>query len=170
MSEPASSATASAPVRPPDFLLPQAIPRPRSGEPEIYLSWGGTVYGPAGTKQVLAGVRTAWFEPDALFWFEGQAGWRPVAEFPALFDQAPTDDPASPLVETTPPDAPTRTAPAPAPADRAARRRRRDGKHRPAKSPRRRGRTSRALRLIILVFILLAAVATVGIIFLLMQL
>lgn len=72
--------------RPPDFLLPKAEgpTRRRLGEPDIYLSWGGQVYGPAAVDDVIAGVRTSWFEDDALFWFEGQTDWLPVGTFPDL--------------------------------------------------------------------------------------
>lgn len=72
--------------RPPDFLLPKADgpTRRRLGEPDIYLSWSGQVYGPAAVDDVITGIRTSWFEDDALFWFEGQTSWRPVAEFPDL--------------------------------------------------------------------------------------
>ncbi len=73
--------------RPPDFLLPKVenpAARRRSSEPDIYLSWGGEVYGPAAAADVIAGVRAAWFEDGALYWLEGQSEWRPVSEFPAI--------------------------------------------------------------------------------------
>lgn len=72
--------------RPPDFLLPKAdsATRRRHGEPGIYLSWGGEVYGPAAVEDVISGIRTSWFADDALFWFEGQTEWRPVGEFPDI--------------------------------------------------------------------------------------
>lgn len=48
----------------------------------MYLSWDGRVYGPASRREVLAGLRASSFEEGALFWFEGQAEWKPLAEFP----------------------------------------------------------------------------------------
>lgn len=87
--EPNSSKPASA-TRPPDFVLPKfenAGARRRSGEPEIYLSWGGEIYGPTAADDVVAGVRTSYFEEGALYWFEGQSEWLPVSGFPEI---APT--------------------------------------------------------------------------------
>ena len=60
--------------------------RPLSGagstKGTIYLSWGGKVYGPSSRDEVMAGIRTAWFEHDALYWHEGLDQWKPVGEFP----------------------------------------------------------------------------------------
>ena len=87
--QPASSKPAVT-FRPPDSVLPKlenAGTRRRLGEPDIYLSWGGEVYGPATVDDVVAGVRASWFEPDALYWFEGQSEWLPVSGFPEI---APT--------------------------------------------------------------------------------
>jgi hypothetical protein len=72
---------------PPDDFLParaQKNSRTAGGETEIFLTWGGAVYGPARADEITAGVRTSWFEEDTLFWFEGQTEWRPVEEFPGL--------------------------------------------------------------------------------------
>lgn len=70
--------------RPPDAQLPDSAgaKRLRPGERAVYLSWGGQVFGPANPREVLAGLRASSFEKGALFWFEGQPEWRPVAEFP----------------------------------------------------------------------------------------
>lgn len=70
--------------RPPDAQLPDSASakRLRPGEAAVYLSWGGQVFGPASPREVLAGLRASSFEKGALFWFEGQPEWRPVAEFP----------------------------------------------------------------------------------------
>ena len=65
--------------------------RPLSGagstKGAIYLSWGGKVYGPSSRDEVMAGIRTAWFEHDALYWHEGLDQWRPVDEFPVSFEE-----------------------------------------------------------------------------------
>lgn len=87
--QPTSSKPESA-SRPPDFVLPKlesAGARRRPGEPEIYLSWGGEIYGPAAADDVLAGVRASYYEEGALYWFEGQSEWLPVSGFPEI---APT--------------------------------------------------------------------------------
>ena len=96
-------------IRPPDFFLPnveKSAARKREGEPDIYLSWGGQIYGPAGSEDVIAGVRSSWFEPDTLYWFEGQADWRPVGEFPGLSG----DLLKKPQADTADAEAPSETA------------------------------------------------------------
>lgn len=83
---PSPGSTRSA-IRPPDFLLPASEKggaARRGAGPDVYVSWGGQVYGPATLDDVLSGVRTAYFEQDALFWFEGREQWRPVGELPDL--------------------------------------------------------------------------------------
>lgn len=71
---------------------PKDLPgdRPLSGagptKGTIYLSWGGKVYGPSTRDEVMAGIRTAWFEHDALYWHEGLDQWKPVGEFPVSFE------------------------------------------------------------------------------------
>ncbi|MEX1044589.1 MAG: DUF4339 domain-containing protein [Chthoniobacterales bacterium] len=172
MNREAPSATAATPVRPPDFLLPKGAPgsaRTAVGTPEIYLSWGGSIYGPAGAEEVVAGVRTSCFEPDTLFWFEGEANWMPVEDFPGLVDGG-HHTLAARRVGSAPEDAPPLPSAGEAPAPRASRgQRRRSGRNRQKNSPRRHGRSSGRGRLIVFLFILLAAVVTVGLIFLLMQ-
>jgi len=75
------------PVRPPDFLLPKSAGKLAEGrQAKVYLSWGGEIYGPASTEEVLAGIRASWFEASALYWHEGLAEWTPLASFP---DSAP---------------------------------------------------------------------------------
>ena len=91
MPSPPEPKSAHSALRPPDFLLPKAdkiAGRKREGEPDVYVSWGGQVYGPSSVEDVISGVRTSYFEEDALFWFEGREQWRPVAELPALIDES----------------------------------------------------------------------------------
>lgn len=149
--------------RPADFLLnndEKSAARRRAGEPDIYLSWGGQVYGPAGAEEVLAGLRASWFETDATFWFEGQGEWLPVADFPAGGIPARTHEEVSEPLPAAPPDEP--------PASRTtARPRRRSKGHKP-KAARRPRIGARGL-LIVFAFVLLAVSLTVGILLLLMQ-
>jgi hypothetical protein len=96
MPSPPARKTPRSGLRPPDFLLPQAdkpAARTRNGEPNVYVSWGEQVYGPAAVDDVLNGVRTSYFEEDALFWFEGREDWRPLAELSALFGDGSADLP-----------------------------------------------------------------------------
>jgi hypothetical protein len=96
MPSPPARKTPPSGLRPPDFLLPQAdkpAARTRNGEPNVYVSWGEQVYGPAAVDDVLSGVRTSYFEEDALFWFEGREDWRPIAELSALFGDSSADLP-----------------------------------------------------------------------------
>lgn len=82
-------ANASARFRPPQSFLPahgKRSPRDAGGDREIFLTWGGAVYGPARAEEVTSGVRTSWFEKGTLFWCEGQTEWRPVEEFPGLHE------------------------------------------------------------------------------------
>lgn len=81
-------------IRPPDFLLPALERNHRRGGPDVYVTWGGQIYGPASVDDVINGVRTAYFEADAMFWFEGRDEWRPVGELPVIF-AAGDDVPAS---------------------------------------------------------------------------
>lgn len=76
------------PVRPPDFVLPRADGpvRHRPGQLQIYLTWGGEIYGPATADDVQAGLRSSSFEEGALFWFEGQNEWAPVSAFPRVME------------------------------------------------------------------------------------
>jgi hypothetical protein len=149
-------------LRPPDFLLPSAesaAVRGRTGAPDIYVSWGGQVYGPTGAEEIIAGVRAASFETDAVYWHQGLPEWRPVAAFPEEFARGETSAPAAAASETPP--ATDRATKAPN-TDR-----RRHRKPRTAKKTKnqRFGSTGRA---VILGFILLAVLLTVGILLLLM--
>ena len=77
-------------LRPPDFLLPKAEGNParvRPGNPKIYLSWGDEVYGPATVDEVMAGLRSSFYEPATVFWLEGRESWSPLAEFAVLADE-----------------------------------------------------------------------------------
>lgn len=51
----------------------------------------------------MAGVRSSFFEPGAVFWFEGRSEWRPVEEFPALLDSAAEQAVEPPLSTSAPP-------------------------------------------------------------------
>jgi hypothetical protein len=154
-----SSTSTGQRFRPPDFLLPNAensAARRRNGEPDIFVSWGGEVYGPTGPDDILAGLKAAWFEPDAAFWFEGQSAWLPVKDFAEIYQLAkPPTPPASDSVsETKLPQL------ADQPRSSSRRKRRRGARHSTdAKSPRRLW--------IVIGFIALAGIATVGILWLL---
>lgn len=154
--------------RPPDFLLPQsenAAMRRRFGEPEIFLSWNGEVYGPATAAEVVAGVRSSSFETGALYWFEGQKEWRPVAEFPGiaptLSAKRPTQTPAEDAADAPPP-------PADPSHDKPVRRRKKHSHHkRPAAPPIPKNQSNLRGIGIIIIFALLAVGLTTGIILLL---
>jgi hypothetical protein len=148
---------------PADFLqisAERAAERLSTGEPDVYLAWGGEVYGPTGSSEVLAGLRASSFEEDATFWFEGQPDWLPVADFPAAITRARDDlevGTSLPAVAATP---------QPSPAARKTRRRGGSRKGKPASRPK---RGPRGL-LIVFGFVLLAVGLTVGILLLLMLL
>jgi|GEM_PF-1627715 len=156
--------------RPPDFFLPrnlQGSARVRGDGAEIFLSWGGAIYGPASAEEVAAGLRTNWFEEETLFWFEGQAEWFPVAEFPTAIESG-HHTLAGRRIGAAPQAAPLPAGggdKSPRPGRRRRRHHRKDG----GKSPRRGARPSSAGRQLIFGIILLAAVVTVALIFLLMQ-
>jgi len=165
MPAPPAAGGATPPLRPPDFLLPQSergsTRRPAAG-PEVYVSWGGQIYGPAGVDDVLTGVRTAYFEEDALFWFEGRSEWRPVDELGDLFTEDAQVELPIAATRHAPPSEPIRPS---WPATRSSegtsgRRRRRRAK--PASS----SRSSRAGRLIVLGAVLLAVLVTAGLLLL----
>ena len=144
-----------------------------NGEARIYLSWGGSIYGPARPDEVAAGVRTSWFDKDALFWFEGQPEWLPVKEFPGLQEgghhtlagrrvgSAPDEAPPLPSAEPRP------TKPARAKTRRAGRR---SGKSGSSRRRGGRGRSGKMGRALVFGIVLLSAAATVALLFLLMQL
>lgn len=151
-------------IRPPDFLLPnseQSAARKRAGEPDIYLSWGGQVYGPAGADDVVAGVRSSWFQPDTLYWFDGQADWRPVGEFPGLSGESEAEQTDASGIS----DPPSETADENIGAKN--KRRRRKGKSVAPRAPSGHAMKNTS-RWIILGFSLLAIALTAGLIFLLM--
>lgn len=147
--------------RPPDFLLPTAessAARRRSGEPDIFVSWGGEVYGPAGPGEILAGIKASWFEPDAAFWFEGQSSWQPVQDFPEIYQTAKPPTPPAQDQES----APETNAPAATdkPRSSSRRKKRRGVRHSTeSKSP--------ARLWIIWGFVAMAAALTIGVMMLL---
>lgn len=155
-------------IRPPDFLLSKAdqtTGRPRRvGEPDIYVSWGGKIYGPAGVDDVITGVRTAYFGDDAVFWFEGRTDWRPVEELSGLFEGETTELPAKAGPLTPPPEPIRPHWPGTESSARSSRgqRRRHNRKNRPSNSARR----GRAGRLIVLGAVLLAVALTAGLLLL----
>ena len=162
--------------RPPDNFLPahaQNATRRAAGEPEIFLSWGGAIYGPARADEVAAGVRTSWFEKETLFWFEGQTEWRPVDEFPQLHEGG-HHTLAARRIGTPPDEAP----PLPPRGSRSAARPsgaktryagRRSAKSGSSRRKRGRGRPSKLGRLLVFGVILLGVALTVALLFLLMQ-
>jgi hypothetical protein len=167
--------SASARFRPPDNFLPahaQRTSRTSGDEPEIFLSWGGAIYGPARADEVTAGVRTSWFEKDTLFWFEGQTEWRPVDEFPGL-QEGGHHTLAGRRIGTAPDEAP----PLPPRGSRSSRSSgsrtrhagRRSGKSGSSRRKGGRGRPSKLGRLLVFGVFLLAVVLTVALLFLLMQ-
>lgn len=165
---PTSSGTPLTAMRPPDFLLPktgQHSDRLRSDQPDIYVSWGGQIYGPAAVDEVIKGVRTGYFEDDALFWFEGRTEWSPVDEFPHLFEPSDSDQTSQPPPRTPPaegirPAWPGTRSRSPASSGRERRRRNRKG---------RSGKSSRSMmggRLIVIAAALLAVLITAGLLLL----
>lgn len=159
------------PFRPPHFFLPRKLhgsDRARGDGAQIFLSWDETIYGPASAEEVMAGLRASWFEDEALFWFEGQADWLPVDEFPAVLESVPR------TLATRRPGAEPQAAPPLPPASgekpsHPGRRRRRHHRKEGGKSSRRGARHGRTGRRLVFGIILLAAVVTVALIFLLMQ-
>jgi len=55
--------------------------------PQIYLSWGGEIYGPATEDEINNGLRTCWFEEGTLYWKDGLQEWRPISDFSAAVQQ-----------------------------------------------------------------------------------
>ena len=157
-------------LRPPDFFLPQSersTARRSAGEPEIYVSWDGQVYGPSGVDEIITGVRTAYFDKDAMFWFEGRTEWRPVEELEDLF----ADDTVGLPVAATrhePPSEPVRpTWPAAGPASSSSGRRRRKSKPGRTNRNSHASRSTRSGRLIVIGAVLLAVAITAGLLLLL---
>lgn len=152
-------------LRPPDFLLPQ-IERGSAraaGEPEIYVSWGGQIYGPSAVDDVLSGVRTAYFGEEAMFWFEGQDEWRPVEELRECLQERNAGLPVAATRHAPPPE-PIRprwpgSRSAAASTGERRRRRRKGGSSRSA-------RRGLAGRLIVIGAVLLAIAITAGLLLL----
>jgi len=162
MPAPTASGAPLSAIRPPDFLLPKADKSSgsrRNGEPEIYVSWGEQIYGPTDAAEVIKGVRTGYFEEDALFWFEGRGEWRPVEELPGLFQQAET---------SLPPPGPPRTPPAEGIRPNWPGKRSRSSSSSKGERRRRGGRSSKSSRsklggrLIVIGAIVLAVLITAG--------
>jgi len=130
---------------------------------EIYLSWRGEVYGPAGCEEVLAALRTSWFEEETHFWFEGLPVWQPIEAFPEIWQEGPHSLATRPLAEP-PPSAPAlRMKPSPG-----------NGATPRDQPPIYRGRGSRRHSkrrswLVVAAFVLLAIAVTVGITLFLMN-
>lgn len=158
----ASTTTNGPRFRPPDFLLPTAessAARRRNGEPDIFVSWGGEVYGPAGPGEILAGIKASWFEPDAAFWFEGQSSWQPVQDFPEIYQTAAPPTPSAQDQESAP--ATNAAAATDKPRSSSRRKKRRGARHSTeSKSP--------ARLWIVLGFVALGTLVTAGILLLLM--
>lgn len=146
-------------IQPADFLLPRSAQH-RGARAKVYLSWGGEIYGPATRDEVLSGLRAAWFDDAALYWYEGLEEWRPVAEFGASAHELLRDDwPRVGAAELpAAPSLPARgTTPRPNKLERDPRT--------PKPPPRGLGGYGRAM---VVGFVLLAVLLTVGIILLLM--
>lgn len=168
MPAPPAPETPRSAVRPPDFLLPQAdksAARKRKGEPDVYVSWGGQIYGPTAIEDVIRGVRTSYFEEDALFWFENREEWRPVSELPGLFGETPSELPAAARLHPAPSEAikPAWPGARTRPSSTAGERRRRSRRSRPGK----KSRTQIGGRLIVIAAVLLAVVFTAALLLLL---
>ena len=156
-------------LRPPEILLPQAdkaAARKRNGEPDVYVSWGGQIYGPSSLDEVIGGVRTSYFEEDALFWFEGREEWRPVAELSVLMMK--TDDPEGLPVKARQHSAPSEGIKPSWPGARKShssggeRRRRRGHRNRGQKQT----RAQLGGRLIVIGAVILAVILTAGLLLL----
>jgi len=150
-------------LRAPDFLLPQAdksAARKRSGQPDVYVSWGGQIYGPTAAEDVIKGVRTSYFEEDALFWFESRDAWRPVSELPALFEESTADLPTAARLHPSPSEGikPAWPGARKRPSSSGERRRRRSHRGRAAKPT----RAQIGGRLIVMAAVLLAVILTAG--------
>lgn len=142
-------------LRPQNSLLRRgdsSAAKRRPGEPEIYLSWGGEVYGPAAPEDVRAGIKVAYYEAGTTFWHEGMAEWRPLKEFPETFA------------------APTRPAPRPGPSPTTEANEpqgKSRGRAKKTKPPQPRKQSRHGLWVVI-IFCLLAVGLTVGVILLMM--
>lgn len=133
----------------------QSAAKRKAGEPEIYLSWDGAVYGPAAPDDVRAGMRASYYDESTTFWHEGLDEWRSLAEFPENFAARNAGRPAP------------RTGPNPQGGGADARQKKRGLAKKPAKPPKPRAASNHGIWIVIL-FCLLAIGATVGVILLLM--
>ena len=171
---PAPPSTGATPaIRPPDFFLPKTdltTPGRRTGEPDVYVSWGGQIYGPSAVDHVVSGVRTSYFGDDALFWFEGRDGWSPIDELRALFQkEAAIALPGATVLHLPPakgirPRMPGRKSTSTAGAQPERRRRRKSGRKNRPNGP---GRSILSGKLIVFGAILLAVLITAGMLLLL---
>ena len=123
---------------------------------------------------MTAGIRTAWFDKETLFWFEGQPEWLPVSEFPGL-QEGGHHTLAGRRIGSAPEEAPPLPSNAPRALHSARARTRHAGGRRSGKSgsSRRRGKgglSGKLGRLLIFGIVLLAVAVTVALLFLLMQL
>jgi len=163
MPAPPAPKTPRCPLRPPDFLLPQAdksTARQRNGEPDVYVSWGGQIYGPTAADEVIKGVHTSYFEEDALFWFESRDEWRPVSELPELFEESTADLPAAARLHPAPSEGikPAWPGARKRSSSSGERRRRRSHRNRATKAT----RAQIGGRLFVIAAVLLAVVLTAG--------
>ena len=169
-------------LRPPDFMLPKSERHPEhsgGAKAGLYVSSGGQTYGPSTPREVVASVRTGYFNEDAVFWVESRNEWRPLTELaqhvelpPPSVEPAHLELPpriplhAPPTQAVTPkwPGAGRRSSTSSASSSFSPRgeRRRRDRKGRPGKPP--KGRL--AGRLIVFGIILLAILITAGVLLL----
>ena len=169
-------------LRPPDSMLPKSerhAERSGGAKAGLYVSSGGQTYGPSTPREVVASVRTGYFNEDAVFWVESRNEWRPLTELaqhvelpPPSVEPAHLELPpriplhAPPTQAVTPkwPGAGRRSSTSSASSSSSPRgeRRRRDRKGRPGKPP--KGRL--AGRLIVFGAILLAILITAGVLLL----
>ena len=134
----------------------------RGPKSSVYLSWGGQIYGPSSREDVIAGIRTSWFEEETLYWYEGLEEWKPVYEFP---DSGATSEPKA-WQKVMPADLPAAPIlPAKSGSENSARTRSRRSRF-SKPSSRRLGRNGRVIFLAIAV---LAVLLIVGILLLLME-
>lgn len=102
-----SSGDFRAPFQPADSLLLGSSSRRENGrEVQVYLSWGGEIYGPATAEEIAAGIRAAWFEEGTSYWHDGLDEWRDLSFFPVTKE---SNDNKSwpPLAGPQPPFAPS---------------------------------------------------------------
>jgi len=150
----------SVPEKKTDDCLPSPVGSTKGSRPCIFLSWAGGIYGPATPEEVANGIRTSWFEKDALYWHEGLEDWKPVYEF--LLPTGQTADWTTRTVDS-PPSAPKLPAQS---------RQSKSGHHerrRPRKSKTRARKLDRRGRALFFGIALIAVLLTVGILLLLMQ-